>query len=278
MTDLSNPLTFFLGWDVGGWNCDRNFASRDAIVILDSSRTMVGRPWRGNLRTCINEFTDARHWIRTLFELCRATLPAGSIRCIMAIDTPLGFPSALADLMSGDGYTALLEDSSANPYLFRVTEQFLFEQGLRPLSPVKDMIGSQATKGMHVLAKMRVPRIHAGLWVDGDWLAVIETYPAPCKNSALINSLLQPFIIGRADTGETLWFDQIRHADMADALICALVAYCFDVRRDELARPIENVPEIEGWIWLPNDVMATPDEHSKFLGWNPMISTDRAVE
>jgi hypothetical protein len=26
---------FCIGWDVGGWNCDHNPNSRDAIVILD---------------------------------------------------------------------------------------------------------------------------------------------------------------------------------------------------------------------------------------------------
>jgi len=278
MSGASQTPTFFIGWDVGGWNCDRNPASRDAVVILDSSRAIVGRPWRGNLRTSINEFTDSRDWVETLFCLCRATLPAGAVRCILAIDTPLGFPSALADLIEGHGYADALQDSAANPYLFRVTEQYLFEQGLRPLSPVKDMIGSQATKGMHVLAKMRVPRIHAGLWVHGDWLAVIETYPAPCSTSALINDLLQPFMMARADSGETRWVDQISHPDMADALICALVAYCFDARPGDLAPPIENVPEAEGWIWLPIDVIASPDEHSEFLGWVPMISTKQVVE
>lgn len=28
-----NASTLFMGWDVGGWNCDRNPASRDALAF-----------------------------------------------------------------------------------------------------------------------------------------------------------------------------------------------------------------------------------------------------
>lgn len=41
---------YYIGWDVGAWNCDRNAASRDAIVILDAARRVIGTPGRGNLR------------------------------------------------------------------------------------------------------------------------------------------------------------------------------------------------------------------------------------
>lgn len=36
--------SFFIGWDVGGWNCDKNGTSRDAIVILDDTLAIVGQP------------------------------------------------------------------------------------------------------------------------------------------------------------------------------------------------------------------------------------------
>jgi hypothetical protein len=39
-----NASTLFMGWDVGGWNCDRNPASRDALVVLDAERRLVGKP------------------------------------------------------------------------------------------------------------------------------------------------------------------------------------------------------------------------------------------
>lgn len=47
--DLSVRLCFIC-WDVGAWYCDKNHKRRDAILILDESRAVVGRSWRGNLR------------------------------------------------------------------------------------------------------------------------------------------------------------------------------------------------------------------------------------
>lgn len=31
-----------IGWDVGGWNCDRNRLSRDALVVVDHNLHVVG--------------------------------------------------------------------------------------------------------------------------------------------------------------------------------------------------------------------------------------------
>jgi hypothetical protein len=55
-----NPLpeSFYIGWDVGGWNCDHNQKSRDAIVILSHDLSIVGRPWRGNLRALLGLWGD----------------------------------------------------------------------------------------------------------------------------------------------------------------------------------------------------------------------------
>ena len=44
MKPATAPPSFFIGWDVGGWNCDKNGKSRDAIVVLDSTPTIVGKP------------------------------------------------------------------------------------------------------------------------------------------------------------------------------------------------------------------------------------------
>ena len=60
MRDAEPFTMFFVGWDVGGWNCDGNNKSRDAIVILDETRAIVGKPWRRNLRTQINAADSTR--------------------------------------------------------------------------------------------------------------------------------------------------------------------------------------------------------------------------
>ena len=235
---------FFIGWDVGGWNCDKNGESRDAIVILDADLAIVGTPWRGNLRKSINA-TTCRSWVEALFALYGAEPPPISARVTLAIDTPLGFSQAFVALVTGRTYAESLESSATNPYLFRQTERCLFEQGIRPLSAVKDMIGSQATKGMHALAKFAPQVQRCGVWSDGAALTAIEAYPAPCKLSDMMAGLLQPYADWR----------QANHRDKVDALTCALIAYCFQVQPETLAQPDGSVPVSEGWIWLPQDVL-----------------------
>ena len=63
MSSALQAPEYFVGWDVGGWNCDENGESRDAIVILDASRSIVGKPWRGNLRASINAATSSEGWV-----------------------------------------------------------------------------------------------------------------------------------------------------------------------------------------------------------------------
>lgn len=85
----------FIGWDVGGWNCDYNPKSRDALVILDSEREILGQPWRGNLRSTINESANTEEFVRNLLVLCRVNdLKPETLKTTLVIDTPLGFPSS----------------------------------------------------------------------------------------------------------------------------------------------------------------------------------------
>ncbi|MGA8146781.1 MAG: hypothetical protein WB870_04295 [Gallionellaceae bacterium] len=242
MTSESQSSPFFIGWDVGGWNCDRNANSRDAIIILDSKLTIVGKPWRGNLRNAINEGSNTREWIRKLFFHCEADSPRTAINITLAIDTPLGFPKDFIGLVTRLRHVKSVENSDTNPYLYRQTERNLFEQGLKPLSAIKDMIGSQATKGMHVLAKFTPDSVSCGVWTDGDMLTAIEAYPSACKESASITALRQRFL-------------SLQHEDEEHALTCALIAYLFAERREMLVAPDMTVSKSEGWIWVPKDVV-----------------------
>lgn len=246
MSGTAQYASFAIGWDVGGWNCDKNGKSRDALVILDADLNIVGKPWRGNLRADINAANDSADWIRRLFALCQAEAP-GDACVTLAIDTPLGFSQAFVRLVTQQGAAGEIGRSDTNPYLFRQTERFLFERGLKPLSAIKDMIGSQATKGMHALAKFapHVPR--CGVWSDGQQLTAIEAYPSACKHSATINALQRPF--GR-----------LAHDDLDDALTCALLAYLFAAQPDTLIPPGADVPVSEGWIWVPVDGMPPASE------------------
>ena len=228
---------FFIGWDVGGWNCDKNGSSRDAIVILDDALAIVGEPWRGNLRECIATSTTTDEWLKALFAKCEAEHPEQPRRVTMAIDTPLGFPDDFVDLITRQGCVEPDETSGRNRYLFRQTERHLFERGLKPLSAIKDMIGSQATKGMHVLSKFASQIESCGVWTDGRGFRVIETYPTACRSTPVMKTLLK----GRKPLG---------HADKDDARICAVVAHLFATKRDALEEPHDSVSHREGWIWV----------------------------
>jgi hypothetical protein len=237
--------SFWVGWDVGGWNCDKNPNSRDAIVVLDETLRVTGRPWRGNLRDTINAARDTRDFLSRLFRLCGASRDDTRTRVTLAIDTPLGFSEAFQRLVIGLTAAGQIESSAANPYLFRQTEQFLFRHGLAPLSAVKDMIGSQATKGMHTLARFARQNTECGVWSNGDALTVIEAYPASCRRSQIIREMSLSF----QDNF------QGRHEDERDALTCALIAALHGSRADALIAPPSGVADSEGWIWLPKDAL-----------------------
>lgn len=240
MSDKPQPALFFIGWDVGGWNCDHNSTSRDAVVILDANQKLVGAPWRGNLRTAINESANASDWLRKLFALCADNLAVGAPHVTLAIDTPLGFSEAFVSLVRRQRCVEAVKSSNTNPYLFRQTERYLFKHGLKPLSAIKDMIGSQATKGMHVLAKFAPTTKSCGVWSDGNSLTAIEAYPSACKDSATVQQLRRRY-------------PPLDHKDKQDALTCAILAYLFATKPDVLASPEDSVPMSEGWIWVPKD-------------------------
>lgn len=242
MVKAMQGLDWFIGWDVGGWNCDKNIRSRDAIVILDDKLNIAGKPWRGNLRNSINEANTSHEWVVALFELCQAELPDEAFRIYMGIDTPLGFSDAFVRLLTEFTALELIGQSNTNPYLYRQTERYLFEHGLLPLSAIKDMIGSQATKGMHVLARFASQVVDCGVWSDGEVLTAIEAYPSAAKRSATIEALLVDLPV-------------LDNDDCHDALICALVAYLFVNERQALQEPEAGISEREGWIWVPKDAL-----------------------
>lgn len=228
---------FFIGWDVGGWNCDKNATSRDAIVILDQELCIVGKPWRGNLREAINAAKTSQEWTTRLFGLCGSE-PMEDATMTLAIDTPLGFPTEFLSLTAELQSAVSISDLPSNPYLYRITERLLFSGNRGPLSAIKDMIGSQATKGMHVLAKF-APRIErCGVWTADATLKVIETYPAACRRVEAGNNVLNSL-------------ESLNHQDLNDALVCALVACLFATTQGAFEEPPAHVPVREGWIWVP---------------------------
>ncbi|WP_044412380.1 DUF429 domain-containing protein [Thiomicrospira microaerophila] len=259
---------YYIGWDVGGWNCDQNPNSRDAIVILDTKLNLLGLPWRGNLRDTINQADTTQVFIEKLFGLCGLTLKDyAQHQYVMAIDTPLGFSEGFRALINQLEPVSQIHASATNDYLYRHTEKTLFERGLKPLSAIKDMIGSQATKGMHMLAKF-APKLHqTGIWGQGTPLKAFEGYPSACKHAKFIQNLLnQHFKFVKAVEPETTaqsqntansdideYINEIRSPDQRDALICALLAWSLVHHPEQLLWPSESTPPKEGWIFVPVD-------------------------
>lgn len=230
------PRFYAIGWDVGAWHCDRNGSSRDAIVILDDYRSFIGMPWRGNLRETIGGAPDSTTFLDRLFDRCEVKRDHAAA-VTLAIDAPLAFSQALTDLIAGRAGAEPGHDRKENAYLFRATERWLFQHGHRPLSAVQDMIGSQATKAMHALAKFAPQIERCGVWTDGKGFRAIETYPTICKTNALVANMLADF--------------DVYNADLRDALVCATIALMFQVKYGELEAPGDGIPVQEGWIWYP---------------------------
>jgi len=249
-TGSSQPV-YYVGWDVGGWNCDANPASRDALVVLDAALNLVGAPWRGNLRTTLNDAHNTRDLIERLLGLCQLQAQ-GAEHVVMAIDTPLALPSALLALARGDAVSALGR-SQENPYLYRETERWLFQRGITPLSPIKDMIGSQATKGMHLLARF-APHIAAcGQWQSDDQtLTVVEGYPSPAKRSPAFAALRQRVSMP-VSLEAMLHQPTPKQQDIQDAWLCAMLAWSLPHAAQNVAWPPATMPAEEGWIFVPAD-------------------------
>ncbi|AOG04114.1 DUF429 domain-containing protein [Bosea sp. RAC05] len=232
-----------IGWDVGGWNCDRNGKSRDALVVLNANGLLMGKPWRGNLRALLNEAISAGDFVRGMLDRCKVPPHPVHDEVVIAIDAPLAFPNALLSLLAGHTYQRQIGNSAANPYLYRFTERRLAEPSSTPLSVVKDMIGSQSTKAIHALRRFTPIQQATGVWHDGGALRIIETYPAACRRRFM-------------DGGNSSVDGVAGHDDIVDAGLCAWVASTFMHSPAELEGPTDDAPPDEGWIWLPHDTRA----------------------
>lgn len=221
---------YYIGWDVGAWNCDKNKSSRDAIVILDSNGKLLGFK-RGNLRESITNAQSTNEILQTLFHWCGLNYLNEKI--VLSIDTPLGFSQAFINLITNYTTSEPIGDFSKNSYLYRKTEQFLFEKGEKPLSAVNHMIGAQSTKGIHFLSKFAPINESIGIWKSNDGkLKVIETYPAANKQIEILDKL------------------NSENQDIMDAYICAAIAKRFEENKGSFYQPLQSIHENEGWIWV----------------------------
>lgn len=228
----------FVGWDVGGWNCDKNSTSRDALIVLDRGGVVQGIPWRGNLASVVLASSNIDEFKQAVFSKCKVENISGDCSIVLAIDAPLAFPEAFLRLQSRRVAVNLGQRSVENPYLYRFTERRLSLEGHTPLSAVKDMIGSQATKAMHLIACVFENDAGIGVWEAADGSFALETYPALCRKRAP-ERFVEPPDLARAKP------------DIADAWVCAAVARIYAMNGSLLEHPVPEAPRSEGWIWAP---------------------------
>jgi hypothetical protein len=243
-------MDLYVGWDVGGWNCDQNRNSQDALCALTGGWAdlhLEGNPWRGNLREALVAEDDILPAI-----LGKIGIDLTNVQSVTwAIDTPLGWPDAFRGLIiHNGGWVHVPPGARDNPYLFRETERCLFRKGFHPLSPVKDRIGSQSTKGIRFLTRFGFALQNVGVWAAGGHTA-IETYPTPVRESPRVRPVfarLQNILHQQpAAAGIDAW------KDVEDSLWWALVAALFALHQNTLYAPGPDVPPEEGWIWIPTD-------------------------
>lgn len=253
---MTAPQACYIGWDVGAWNCEKNANSRDALVVLNQQGQLVGKPWRGNLRDTIAAAASYTDWLLTVAKLCQfddATKGAFTTQnVVMAIDTPLGFSIGLLQLLQGEAVSTPFTASSDNPYLYRHTERELFAHGFSPLSAVKDMIGSQATKGLHLLRKFGFTPSPSGVWQLNQISQnqcqhhALESYPTVLKTSALVAQYIEQ-LSSQIDFNS--W-----HQDIQDAAYCAIAALLYQQQPNTMATPTKDVTT-EGWIYVPTECL-----------------------
>lgn len=253
---MTAPQAWYIGWDVGAWNCEKNANSRDALVVLNQQGERVGKPWRGNLRDSIAAAASYTDWLFMVAKLCQVddnTKAAFTTQnVVMAIDTPLGFSKGLLQLLQGEAVATPFTASCDNPYLYRHTERELFAHGYSPLSAVKDMIGSQATKGLHLLRKFGFTPSPSGVWQLNPSSQnqcqhhALESYPTVLKTSNTVQQYIEQL---RSQTDFISW-----HQDILDAAYCAIAALLYQQQPNIMATPTEDVAT-EGWIYVPKECL-----------------------
>lgn len=254
--------TLCLGWDVGGWHSDHNANSRDAIVILNGNAELVGmidKNGKGGLAQRFREVSPAEehYWSKICAGSGAEDALLSADRLVVAIDTPLGFSKEFIDLIANGNVSSIPQTSAEHPYLFRATERHLARNGSAPLSPIKDMIGSQATKGIHVRLGQTPKVLSPGVWQGQhghQTITIIEAYPTVARKCADVMNRFSTLVAQAADrpssTSQTFGLDV---NDLTDAAMCAIIAWMFAFTPGELAHPEEGVGE-EGWIFVPNSI------------------------
>lgn len=188
--------------------------------------------------------------------------------CLIALDSPLGWPSRLGETLSrhsaGDAV-----DASSDELFRRVADDVVHERlGKRPLDVGADRIARTLVSALDLLNSIReqtqqpVPVLGRQEWGPGP--AVIEVYPAA---TLLAHNLPSAGYKKNAEASSRAIRSQIasglaRHLDLdghedlleasddaLDACVCVLAGLDF-LHRKCLLPDDESIALREGWIWV----------------------------
>lgn len=223
----------FVGWDVAGWQCPKLPTSsrgpRDALVVLSANprlRVAACSGWTNFKSEILNGNDFVAQFVAKHVDSATET--------VLAIDAPLGWPSAFVDLLArrwtpsrrSDGYDLLLRRDT--------------DRVCRGQSAVGQRLGSASSKAMAFLAGAGYVPAAPGVFRNPAGQTAIETYPASLRRTGQLKKLhhsLLSFVGPQKDFSDALW--------------CALAAAAFGgvVPNVRLQKPPTSLVPAEGWIW-----------------------------
>jgi predicted nuclease with RNAse H fold len=182
----------------------------------------------------------------------------------IAIDAPLGWPTAFAAAIAAHGAGLPWPGSSTAELRLRRTDRLLGEEKIWPLSVSTDRIGIVAFRAARLLPRLGRGASPARDGSDG----VFEVYPAAAlarwrRQHRGYKQLTPVQEAGR--TGILAWLAQrfaldlngqeprlVASSDLLDALICAVLAReAFEGRTEPVPEDDRDAARVEGWIHLP---------------------------
>jgi hypothetical protein len=249
-----------VGWDVGGW-----VGRKQAVAVAALGPN--GVEWQGTATAFRLADLPTADW--SLLHLIRKAWPDAPEdvverhRVVLAIDAPLGFPSAFTQLLTTGEVPPFAPNAPEidNPLAYRACDRHIFRAfGKKPLSASFDKLGNNATVAMHHarrLARLHNARVLPFDTPDDTAHAIIEVYPALSK--------VPRDTCCYAPVQRLLPDGSVAATDECDACICALMALAFGLNGTWAELPPLVAPtgsgavENEGWIYhAPREWLAAP--------------------
>jgi len=226
-----------------------------ALGVFEKGRARVEQVVLGETRDSV--IRTVANWI--------ARAPARTPHPLIALDAPLGWPTALARVLPAHQAGAPV-DAEANKMFRRLTDRVTKrETGKLPLDVGADRIARTARAALELLQDLRQ---RTGLEIPLAWkpgppakVSVIEVYPAATlkvygitnvrykrkREVEVRREMLEPLreLMDLPDDERLI----LQSSDALDAVVCVLAGADF-LRGDVIETTALDVARKEGWIWV----------------------------